>query len=114
MSEHFTPFFTEARRKKKEHRHKYCQHRNRNWSTTPGVLHGYIKKRNKICYPQIFLQEGHLKSGTFGINWGHRDILSKSGTNGNPAVDPYSHFFRFFSFQVKNMVVGFVNKMLLV
>jgi hypothetical protein len=56
MSELFTPFFTEAWRKKKEHRHKYCQHRNRNWSTTPGVLHGYTKKRNKIRYPQIVIQ----------------------------------------------------------
>jgi hypothetical protein len=49
--------------KKKEHRHKYCQHRNRNLSATPGVLHGYTKKRNKIRYPQIFFQEGHLKAG---------------------------------------------------
>jgi hypothetical protein len=39
-----------------------------------------LKKRNKIRYPQIFSQEGHLKSGTFGINLGHRDILSKNGT----------------------------------
>jgi hypothetical protein len=31
-----------------------------------------------------FFQEGHLKSGTFGINSGHRDILSKNGTNRNP------------------------------
>jgi hypothetical protein len=74
MSEHFTPFFTEAWREI-QRRHKYCQHHNRNWSTTPEVLHGYTKKRNKIRYPQIFFQEGRLKSGTFGINSGHRDIL---------------------------------------
>jgi hypothetical protein len=54
-----------------------------------------ILKNNKILYPQIIFQEGHLKSGIFGINSGHRDILSKNGTvpgkngaNGNPILSP--------------------------
>jgi hypothetical protein len=38
-----------------------------------------LKNRIKSV-TQRFFQEGHLKSGTFGINSGHRDILSKNRT----------------------------------
>jgi hypothetical protein len=73
MSEYFTPFFTDAWRKKKGiaisianiiieigQQHQECCM----------VLQNGIKS-----VTHRFFQEGHLKSGTFGINSGHRDIL---------------------------------------
>jgi hypothetical protein len=37
-----------------------------------------LKNGIKSVTHRFFFQEGHLKSGTFGINSGHRDILSKN------------------------------------
>jgi hypothetical protein len=53
---------------------------------TPTPLFTNMNKERQITTIMDFFQEGHLKCGTFGINSGHRDILSKNGMNGNPSL----------------------------